>query len=412
MKGIQRFSAIILLFGIWMIIFYITKSLKQPQTLESIDIPNSTEAVLKLNSREVFSDILFDFSFKNSDPKILKIVGDYYRNSQQDTTKGKQFIDFTKNIAILKVRHRNDFIWILAGSYKQGDRKNNKGVVKDGVYYQCLEPRIRNSKKILSSLLKPSNAFKIRIDKFPIEYTLFENKKEKVSYRLDLNDKKLIIQYASKKEFLCVKVPDKTPCFHLSTTLNRGSLLPESYSNLKSISDNLSSFSINYYGAAFNEIDDESIIEFNFDLLLNFNAKISEHKLEKTLQTLMGSSADVHDNILTINKTQYIIKEINDSSIFIGQHKPKIVTSEIPFKMSGQPALITDIKNLGWKGGILEMIPEYRALKDFSNSVTYIDGTTKKGVHTVHVNFENGKNARLEVFRVLLTMANAYQFSN
>jgi hypothetical protein len=95
--------------------------------------------------------------------------------------------------------------------------------------------------------------------------------------------------------------------------------------------------------------------------------------------------------------------------------------------MIGKPWVLTEIKDLGWKGGLLELIPEYRALKDFSQSVASIDmnlvcdndacyasaprkNKCIKNVHQVSIKFKPGTNARLETFRVLLTMANAYQF--
>ena len=120
-----------------------------------------------------------------------------------------------------------------------------------------------------------------------------------------------------------------------------------------------------------------------------------------------------------LNRAKYRLKSINDTSVFIGKNPAKLTNKSSSFAMQGKPQVLTKIDDLGWTGGLLELIPEYRALKDFSESVASIRTETchdhskshiKKSHQCVNIKFKQNCNARLETLRVLLTVANAYQF--
>jgi hypothetical protein len=78
--------------------------------------------------------------------------------------------------------------------------------------------------------------------------------------------------------------------------------------------------------------------------------------------------------------------------------------------MAGNPDVLTEISNLGWKQGVLELIPEYKALKDYSESIERISTASKGNKNTTTFYFKETLNAQMESFHLILTMANAYQF--
>jgi len=358
---------------------------------------------------------------------MLKTVSEYYQNWAQDTSSKKYPIDFSENFCFIKLKLDQEIIWILAGK-SAGKSSSDNGFKRHGFYYEIVnKDRIKTAtlqRKIrlgtwFSSVFNPNKA---------LTYELIENKQLKNEYIFSLKEQELAFCFKARRTTTMI-VPDTTRSyFHISTRLNRGSFLPEKYADLDVLTDKLAGFSFNYYGAQY--IDDAqngTYIDPDFDLLFSFSQKTKPTELTKLLRKFAKEEVRVESNWIYLNRAKYRLKSINDSTIFIGKNNPELLQTNAAYAMKGKPNVLTEISNLGWKGGLLELIPEYRALKDFSESVESIQmamacekkacnhHSTKqdkcqKNIQHIRIKFKSGSNARLETFRVLLTMANAYQF--
>ena len=427
MKVAQRFIAIILIFIIWISVFSYVNFLKRDSIVAKIPCPNETIGIVKINSRDILSNILFDYSFRNGDSKMMKTVSEYYQNWAQDTSSARFPIDFSENFCLLKLKIDNEIIWMIAG--KAIPKSNfTKGFIRQGFYYEIVSKRVKKG-ATLTKLVKKGIWFNTKFNASKaLSYELIEGNRVKNEYLFSLNKQELVLCFKAKGKTAMILPDSSRSFFHISTRLNRGSFLPEKYEDLKVLTDKLAGFSFNYYGAQY--IDDQqrgTYLYPEFDLLFNFSQKTKLSELTKILRKVAKEDVRVESDWIYLNRAKYRLKAINDSTIFIGKNKPELAKTNASFSMSGKPWVLTEIKDLGWKGGLLELIPEYRALKDFSqsvesinmnmtceNNVCYSDSPRKntcvKNIQRVGIKFKPGTNARLETFRVLLTMANAYQF--
>lgn len=425
MKVAQRFIAVILIFIIWILVFQFTAFLKRDGTLTQIDCPESTLGIVKVNSRTIFSKILFDYAFRNKDAKMMKTVSEYYQNWAQDTRKRKFPIDFSENFALIKIQTKGEIFWLIAGKATNEGTKPH-GIIRKGIYYEFIGSEVSKTKSMYKVITQGS-WFTSNIDQTKaLSYELIQKTKVMNRYDFHLNQGDLVITYKKQGRTSALLTDSTRNFFHLTTKLNKGSFLPDKYKDLKVLTDKLESFSLTYFGAIY--IDDEyraSHVDPSFDLLLNFSQKTKIEELTQLLRKVAKEDVRIEGNYIFLNNARYRLKAINDSMIFIGKNNPECFKATGHFSMKGKPRVLTEIQNLGWKGGLLELIPEYQALKDFSQSVAEIDmnivcnkehstGNEQckcvKNQQQITISFKPGTNARLETFRVLLTMANAYQF--
>jgi hypothetical protein len=427
MKVAQRFIAIILIFIIWISVFSYVNFLKRDSIISAIPCPDETIGIVKINSRDILSNILFDYSFRNGDSKMMKTVSEYYQNWAQDTTAARFPIDFSENFCLLKLKIDNEIIWMIAGKAIPKSTVK-KGFIRHGFYYEIVSKNVKKG-ATLTKLVKKGTWFNTKFNASKaLSYELIEENQVKNEYLFSLNKQELVLCFKAKGKTSMILPDSSRSFFHVSTRLNRGSFLPKKYEDLKVLTDKLAGFSFNYYGARY--IDDQQSGTYlypEFDLLFNFSKKTKLSELTKILRKVAKEDVRVESDWIYLNRAKYRLKAINDSTIFIGKNKPELAQTNAAFSMSGKPWVLTEIKDLGWKGGLLELIPEYRALKDFSQSVEsinmnmtcqndacYSDLIRKskcvKNIQRVGIKFKPGTNARLETFRVLLTMANAYQF--
>lgn len=427
MKVAQRFIAIILIFIIWIFVFGYVNYLKRESNVSSVPCPKETIGIVKINSRDIFSKLLFDYSFRNGDAKMMKTVSEYYQNWVQDTSSTQVPIDFSENFCLLKLKVNNEIVWALAGKSIDHQGKS-KGFIRNGFYYEIVSRSKKESNSINKQLLNSDWFSTFFNSTKALTYELIDRQQVKNEYIFSLNKQDLMI-CSKKKGNTTMLVPDSSRSyFNLSTRLNKGSFLPEKYADLKVLTDKLAGFSFTYYGAKYVDSEQQgTYLDPDFDLLFNFSQKTKLSELTKILRKVAKEDVRIESDWIYLNRARYRLKSINDSTIFIGKNKAKLSHAATAFSMNGQPWVLTEIKDLGWKGGLLELIPEYRALKDFSQSVASIDMNQVcdnnncyaaiprkckciKNVQQVRIKFKPGTNARLETFRVLLTMANAYQF--
>ncbi|MEI8193815.1 MAG: hypothetical protein WCG64_08115 [Flavobacteriia bacterium] len=413
MRSIQRFISVLIIFAIWMFVFSSIGGLVKNDGNESIPVPKQTVGAIKISPKKIFGNVLFDFSFRNKDPKILKIVSEYYQNFVQDTNAIKIPIDFKQNFTLLKIKHHSKFVWMVGGKLKETSHtKDFNGFTFKGFYYEIISPEAQLTNNELKTLFKRRNTIALTYSTEPIEYALLNQGKSENIYEFALSERKITIQFVANKTALFLKKPTEGNYFQISSAVNKGSILPKKYQNLRELSENINSFSLNYFGADYIQDDENpSFFDAKFDLVLNFSKKTKVTDLESLLKNLTDEEITFSQNRLNIGGARYLVKQINDSSIYIGKHAPKLKKSIAAFSLNGNPKVLTEVRNLGWRGSVLELIPEYRALVDFSNSIENVKLQEGPKKNAIEITFKKDNNARMETFRFLLTLANAYQFT-
>ena len=414
-KIIQRIIAISLIFIIWILVYHLTLGVEKSTSNSAIDIPVNTTGVININLPLLKKSTIFQFAFNNKDPRILKIISEYWQNIAQDTSnqRAQYPIDYNDNIYILKINNGNETVWVLAGRYnaKFKSEKLLTGFIRGDFYYTLLKNTNQSDLK-MNQVIK--NGFWYNFNsshRKPIQYHVLSNKKTINSYELEFTENEVNIYFANKVKAPCLAFPKNESFFHLTTLLNSGSFIPDKFFKYKRLIESLAGISLNYYGAKYiDEEDSPSYIEPQIDLLLTFAKKIKTTEILPLLNEVTGFDAQINKNRLVFSNSKYFFFSNNDSTIYIGKHPISMRKNNSPFVLQGTPSNITLIDNLGWKSAFLELIPEYKVLKDFSQSIDNISSRTKDNNQILTIHFKQGINAQLESFLLLLTMANAYQF--
>lgn len=413
LKLTQRLLAVIAIFLIWIAVYRLTMNASKIHGLESVELPKETLGLIQINTPQLSKALLFEFTFNNRDPRVLKIVSEYWQNLAQDSSSKQLPIDFQEGITLLKVQQGSEIVWMISGKHIQVDQSLEPGLgfVKNNRYYWILNSTIENSSKIKDHLLKaPWYSFTSKQSN-SIQYHLISRGKVTNSYQFESNDQQLNIRFKPSVKVASVTPKNNQKYFHVTSSLNKGSFIPKKYLDYQKIIESLSGFSVNYYGAKY--IDDDSgpsYLEPQFDMYLTFANKTKPSDVYPLLKELMGDNLILSDQRLWHHGSKYYFNSLNDSTLYIGKNKMESQVNSNTFSMNGNPEVITEISNLGWKAGVLELIPEYRALKEFSHSIRSISTHGGGGDHTLSVQFKPGVNAQLESFLLVLTLVNAYQF--
>ncbi|MFM7724062.1 MAG: hypothetical protein ACKO7O_04660, partial [Bacteroidota bacterium] len=117
LKYIQRILAISAIFIIWVVVFRSTMIVEKIHKPETILIPNGTLGLIQVNTPELSKSLLMEFVMNNKDPRILKIVSEYWQNLAQDSSTKQLELDFQQGITLLKVQCKNEIVWMLSGKY-------------------------------------------------------------------------------------------------------------------------------------------------------------------------------------------------------------------------------------------------------------------------------------------------------
>ena len=151
-------------------------------------------------------------------------------------------------------------------------------------------------------------------------------------------------------------------------------------------------------------------LDFDMDLLLSFSKPTSTASLNKIFRSFSDVNVSFFSNELDINGAKFLYKSLNDSTIYIGKNRPQTEKTKSPFQLYGNPSVLTRIEGLGMlKQSILELIPEYRTLKDFSQSVYDIRPGKGDGEQVIEILFKENHLASMELVSVLLTITSLYQ---
>lgn len=193
--------------------------------------------------------------------------------------------------------------------------------------------------------------------------------------------------------------------FHYSNEFptNVLSSIPPEFS-LRCLLTSLDRISLNYDGGKLTE-DEQFPFAPSFEVLLEYKNPAAMETAIQTVQNLydtlewkeQGVKMGSQDIFFKRSspKTLYIC---SDKAAFCPSGNPSITRCQTGFLCKGDLGRLTSIKNTGWAGLVLDMIPAFRASKEL------FDGTkeVKSSKNGMEITFKPGKNVLHELLKTLV----------
>ena len=134
---------------------------------------------------------------------------------------------------------------------------------------------------------------------------------------------------------------------------------------------NFNAFALNYYGIEIQETELGLIFSPKFDLILNFKDSISKELIFKDKEKLLKLGFDYRKNYIKAGNLEYSIDLLDNKTLFLGSNKNLVRSNKksILLKISGDIGKLTEIKGGGFIKSIINVIPSFKAAKDFFSSI-------------------------------------------
>jgi len=193
--------------------------------------------------------------------------------------------------------------------------------------------------------------------------------------------------------------------FHLSQTFPNSILpaIPSTYP-LRHLLIDLERYSVNYEGGALS--DDES-----FPFSPSFEALL-EYKNPQDLDEALSAVRSAYDTLtwkeqeVKMGSKTYFFKLTSPKTLYICSNKeqfcpngnPNVTRCNYGFLCKGDLGRLTSIKNTGWAGLVLDMIPAFRASKELFDGTTEIQSSNKG----LDITFKPGSTVLHQLLKTLV----------
>jgi hypothetical protein len=181
------------------------------------------------------------------------------------------------------------------------------------------------------------------------------------------------------------------------------SSIPEKFS-LRCLFLSLDRISINYDGGKLTE-DQQFPFAPSFEVLLEYESPSSMEKALQTAQSVFDT-LEWKENVVKMGSQEIFFKRTSTKTLYICSNKaqfcpngnPNITRCQTGFLCKGDLGRLTSIKNTGWAGLVLDMIPAFRASKEL------FDGTkeVKSSKNGMEITFKPEKTVLHELLKTLV----------
>ena len=181
------------------------------------------------------------------------------------------------------------------------------------------------------------------------------------------------------------------------------SSIPPEFS-LRCLLISLDRISLNYDGGKLTE-DQQFPFAPSFEVLLEYNNPAAMETAIQTVQNLYDT-LDWKENAVKMGSQDIFFKRTSPKTLYICSDKaafcpsgnPNLTRCQTGFLCKGDLGRLTSVKNTGWAGLVLDMIPAFRASKEL------FDGTkeVKSSKNGMDITFKPGKNVLHELLRTLV----------
>jgi hypothetical protein len=181
------------------------------------------------------------------------------------------------------------------------------------------------------------------------------------------------------------------------------SSIPKEFS-LRCLFLSLDRISLNYDGGKLTE-DQQFPFAPSFEVLLEYESPSSMEKALQTAQSVFDT-LEWKVNVVKMGSQEIFFKRTSPKTLYICSNKaqfcpngnPSITRCQTGFLCTGDLGRLTSIKNTGWAGLVLDMIPAFRASKEL------FDGTkeVKSSKNGMVITFKPKKNVLHELLKTVV----------
>jgi hypothetical protein len=174
--------------------------------------------------------------------------------------------------------------------------------------------------------------------------------------------------------------------------------------NMRSMLVSLNHISFNYKGGKLTE-DQQFPFAPSFEALLTYNDPAA---MERAIQTMKSvyDSLDWKEQTVNMGTQDIFFKRTSPKTLYICSNRNKFCPNGNPnltrcntgFLCKGDLSRLTSIKNTGWAGLVLDMIPAFRASKELFDGTKNVS-STKNGLE---ITFKPGKAVIHELLKTLV----------
>jgi hypothetical protein len=367
-------------------------------------IPDETNLVFKVNFKDFLKQSTYSMIFHSKDQKLLNAFQEFLKSQQKGTGKSNDFgINYFSDIVVFGKKFQKGEVYVMMINLINQKKfyenlphflspnqsyaiKNDVGLI--ATYYG--EDKINQTtlKSYLSNLKVKNNI--TEFEKKGDEFFLMNLSDYNINKKFHIN-KGYIYSSLSEKE-LSLKGEfqlDKKfarPCkWTLKEDEAQRPLKIETAFISRSLQDTIQSYfskvglsipkvnqlTFNYYGLDIQETELGLVFTPKFDMILNFDQKIYTEKIFHDPERLLKFGFDLKGDNLKAGKLNYTIDLLDSSTLFLGSNRDFVIEKKnfILMKIGGDLGKITQISGGGFVKSIINVIPQYKAAKDFFNTI-------------------------------------------
>jgi hypothetical protein len=378
-------------------------------------IPKTTTEHYLLNPSSLIKKLIFNELFVSEDEVLIQKIKDLVSgDSKNEPILSDINVDFAAPLEVIRFKRNAKTYTVIkfrvlnTTDFDQNQHKKNGSLIfRNKLNGFWVLGELKNRKSIFQKyLLNNSFEYKLKNDESKQFVSTFRNSKLVTFGCIYAKENFLKIEQkiTEFQNHRCLK-PNG---FHLSTVINSsqfGSLKRIRVSDLIH-SKELKYISLNYSGLDF--IDDPEIQAIpKFDILLCYKNKISGDSVLSNIlnhYNLPFESKSKQDfrigtqsiTIKQIDTNQFIISTLNNFEMTNTFLNPSI---------KGDPKNIVKFTNAGWKGLFLELIPGFKASKNFLESTDKISTyQNKNGFQVICLSFNKNENALHNLLKFALNL--------
>lgn len=391
----------------------------QPNKTKEVEyrtrIPITTTEHYLFNSSSLLKKIVFNELFVYEDEVLIQKIKELTSTKTKIETNFTDLnIDYTAPIEVIRFKKNKKYYTALkfkivnGEKFDQNEQMQRKALLfRDKLSAYWILGELKSKKSFFQKyLIYHSFEYKLNNDESKQFFSRFKN--EKLMSFGSIQAKNNILEFeqiiTNNQSHTCLKPKG----IHISTSINSSqfvSLQENKISELIQLK-NLEYVSLNYLGLEF--IDDPDLDAIpKFDILLCYKSKVSSDTiLTKILKhynlPFEAKSKDHYQlgaqaiGIKQIDTNQFIISTLNNFKLGKTCFNPMI---------KGDPKNIVKIKNAGWKGLFLELIPGFKASKNFLESTDTISTySNEKGYQIIKISFNTNQDALHALIKFALNL--------
>lgn len=335
----------------------------------SISIPVTANFVVALKDLSTAKQFTLNELYSNKGSELIKALANIKIDTTDFESSDKSdFIEFfsalnigsTTPLEFLQLELNNETLSFLRIKGKTAKKGSALLASKDGYIYLLLDQTDLEKKELLSAINQTVKIKNIDAGNFLSLY-LKSNNKWSLSASIILNKKKISLKFFNPKNTKHKTLSLEPKGLHIS--------IPNS--EYKSLETSLFGLHIKHLSGNFLGWEDNKIIMPVFDLVFNMEENISIDTMVSNLSKVIErfvpqkenykwSTGEANSFHLTMfDQFKLYFRKVNNETWFvtsIEKKAPKIVEISSEFQLKGDPSVILDFENLGWKG---RLISEY-----------------------------------------------------